>query len=173
MTYEIVGTDRASFVVWGAIELGDHETVFEQVKLRVVLSGRPILFVMRLPSECPIPSPTVREQIYAMMPEFAVHVAQYHVVLEGDGFAAATKRGMLTGLSQFWNRCGVFHVHTTVRQFEQKVPPEWRADATRLLYLAEQRGLLSGPLRPQHHVASSGRWLIAPPTSDSKNHRVA
>jgi hypothetical protein len=173
MTCETVGTDRTLLVVWGIADLGDAERVAQQVRLRIELTGKPILYVMRLPVDCPAPSAEVRRHIAVYMPDLVASVDQYHVILEGDGFAAATKRGVLTGLSRFWQKRGVFHVHSTVQQFERKVSPEWRADVTRLLHLAEQRRLLEGPLPVERVSAGSGRWLINDASGEHKDHRVA
>jgi len=70
--------------------------------------------------------------------------SSYHVVLEGDGFAAAMKRGVLTGLFQLSWRRKTFFVHAKASEVAGHVALEQRATLARLLEAARIRGLL-GP----------------------------
>jgi hypothetical protein len=95
------------------------------------------------------------------MPRMASVCSSYHVVLEGDGFGAAVKRGILTGVFQLGWRRGTFFVHSTVAEVAHNVAPEHRQAVAALLALAAARGLLAGlgpeslspAKRNSHHAA--------------------
>jgi hypothetical protein len=63
-------------------------------------------------------------------------------VLEGDGFGAAMKRGILTGMFQLSWRRKTFFVHAQVAEVASSVPLDRRTDVARLLEAARMRGLL-------------------------------
>jgi hypothetical protein len=160
MACRLIGTDRALLVVWGVPEPSDVDLIAEQIEMRLKLTGKPIFYVTRLPIESPVPSPEIRAHLSRCVLPFSSSCQQYHVIIEGDGFVAASKRAVLMSFSGLRAKCGVFFVHGSVQEFERRVSPEWRADVTRLLHLAEQRGLLAGPMPAEPIVSSSGRWFI-------------
>jgi hypothetical protein len=79
------------------------------------------------------------------MPSIVSICSSYHVVLEGDGFGAAVKRGILTGMFQLSWRRKTFFVHAHVTEVARNVGPEQQRALAALLRLATTRGLLSGP----------------------------
>ncbi|MGC4066896.1 MAG: hypothetical protein QM784_20115 [Polyangiaceae bacterium] len=48
-------------------------------------------------------------------------------------------------------------------EFRHRVPIVWRADAERLLHLAEQRDLLDGPIPLERHEQMSGAYFVGKP----------
>jgi hypothetical protein len=81
------------------------------------------------------------------------------VVLEGDGFGAAVKRGILTGMFQLSWRRKTFFVDATVNEVVRNVDPACHRAVAALLELAATRGLLTG-LAP---------GSLSPPRSPSKH----
>jgi hypothetical protein len=67
------------------------------------------------------------------------------VVLEGDGFGAAVKRGILTGLFQLSWRRKTFFVHSNVNEVARNVGSGQQRTVSAILELAAKRGMLSGP----------------------------
>jgi hypothetical protein len=163
MTCDMVGTDRSLFVAWGTPESEDLERVADQVKLRFELTNSPILYVTRVPDRAPAPSPLVRAQLARLLPSVLERCADYYVVLEGDGFSSAMKRAILLGLFQLTSTRGKLHVYGSVDEFRHRVPSLWRADAERLLHLAEQRDLLEGPIPAERHDQMSGAYFVGKP----------
>jgi len=81
------------------------------------------------------------------MPELVKFWSTYHVVLEGDGFRAAMKRGVLTGLFQLSWRRKTFFVHASTNQVANDVRPAERRALTELLDAARERGWLDVQVR--------------------------
>jgi len=156
MACEIVGTDRTLFVAWGTPQIVDLERALEQLRLRAELTKGLIFYVTRVPSEAPAPEPEVRRHISQRLATVVEHCSQYHVILEGDGFASAVKRGVLLSLFQFTQKRGMFHVHATVQSFRRVIPLEWRAEVTSLLDLAEKRELLEGVIPGERKLGGTG-----------------
>jgi hypothetical protein len=79
------------------------------------------------------------------MPGINSVCSSYHVVLEGDGFGAAIKRGILTGLFQLSWRRKTFFVHSSVSDVARNVGPDEQRAVSAILELAATSELLSGP----------------------------
>ena len=102
----------------------------------------PIVYVTRVPAGAPPPDPQVRSAIARSIPEFAASCSSYHVILEGDGFAAACKRGVLLSLFQLTTDRKKFRVHSRADEILERLDPHARAVATKLLENARKGGLL-------------------------------
>lgn len=107
--------------------------------------GHPVVYVTRVPRNAPPPAGAARARLDELMPGIVSVCSSYHVVLEGDGFGAAIKRGILTGLFQLSWRRKTFFVHASVTEVARNVSPEQQRAVSALLELAAARGLLSGP----------------------------
>jgi hypothetical protein len=90
----------------------------------------------------PAPDAQVRARLEQLLPSLVKACSTYHVVLEGDGFAAAMKRGVLTGMFQLSWRRKTFFVHAKVSEIASCVALEQQAAVTRLLDSARMRGML-------------------------------
>jgi hypothetical protein len=134
------------------------DLVVNRGRLIAQTSGRPIVYIARVPIDAPPPEADARQRMNELMPAFRDICSSYHVVLEGAGFVSAVKRSILAGLMQFgWPR-NTFYVHATPKEVVFKVDKERRRDAEAVLRMAERDGLLeaSGPIDPElSHVARS------------------
>jgi hypothetical protein len=146
MACEIVSTSGGVFVLWGQPTRDDVDRVARTLKEAADLRGRPVLYVTRLPPSAPIPDRDTRHYIETVMPSVAPCFSSYHVVLEGLGFAAALKRGILNSLFQLVWRRKTFFVHATVDQISLSIAPELQADLRDLLARASEEGLLDRKL---------------------------
>lgn len=160
MTCELVGTERALFVAWGTPEVDDVERIIDDVRQRLNGTKGAIFYVTRVPSDAPAPDANVRRRLNQILPTLVEYCASYHVILEGDGFVAAMKRGVLLSLFQLTQKRGLFHVHPSVDAFRLKVPSEWRLEIKRLLELSEERDLLVGPVPNERKGHGSGAFAI-------------
>jgi hypothetical protein len=105
--------------------------------------GHPVVYVTRVPVDAPAPDAKFRAHLEQQMPDLVKSCSTYHVVLEGEGFAAAMKRGVLTGMFQLSWRRKTFFVHAKVDEVASSVPLAQRADVSTLLDAAQRRGLLA------------------------------
>jgi len=144
MACETITTLGAVFASWGEPELADVERIKATVEAAAAASGHPVIYVTRVPLGAPAPSAQVRERLAQAMPELLKMCSTYHAVLEGEGFAAAMKRGVLTGMFQLSWRRKTFFVHAKMSEIASNVPLEQRAVVARLLETAKKHGLL-GP----------------------------
>ena len=142
MACELVTTVGAVFALWGEPELADIERVKTAVETVAAACRHPIIYVTRVPVDAPAPSAQVRERLDHEMPQLLKVCSTYHVVLEGDGFTAAMKRGVLTGMFQLSWRRKTFFVSAKVNEVANNVPPDQRPTVNRLLEAARMRGLL-------------------------------
>jgi hypothetical protein len=145
MACDIIHTDRAVFALWGKPSSADLERVVSRVEMVALGAGQPVVYITRVPSAAPPPDSDVRAQLNEMMPRFVKVCASYHVLLEGDGFLSALKRGILASLLQFGWRNGTFFVHQDMKEVLLKVERGLRPDAQAILDLAARGGLLSAP----------------------------
>jgi hypothetical protein len=133
----------AVFSVWGKPENADVVRVLEELKAASQEAGKPVLYVTRVPVDAPAPEPDVRKHLNGLMPTIVKYCSSYHVVLEGEGFMAAVKRGVLTSLLQpFWRK-RVFYVHATPNGVLGSLPADERDRATHLLKVASEKGHLA------------------------------
>lgn len=144
MACELISTDGAVFALWGVPELPDLERVLAEVAGAAAKCGHPIVYVTRVPVDAPAPDAQFRAHLDQQMPSLLKACSTYHVVLEGEGFAAAMKRGVLTGMFQLSWRRKTFFVHAKVSEVASSVPLTQQADLSKLLASAQRHGLL-GP----------------------------
>ena len=107
--------------------------------------GRPVVYITRVPVNAPPPDAAARARLDVLMPGILSVCSSYHVVLEGDGFGVAVKRGILTGMFQLSWRRKTFYVHASVSDIARYVGPEQQRAVAAILDLAATRELLSGP----------------------------
>jgi len=144
MACELISTHGAVFALWGKPELADVERVMTEVTAAAAKCGHPIVYVTRVPVDAPAPDAQFRAHLDQQMPILLKGCSTYHVVLEGEGFAAAMKRGILTGMFQLSWRRKTFFVHAKIGEVASSVALTQRADLSLLLDAAQRRGLL-GP----------------------------
>ena len=108
--------------------------------------GHPVVYVTRVPMNAPPPDAAARARLDELLPGIVSVCSSYHVVLEGDGFGAAVKRGILTGMFQLSWRRKTFFVHANINDVARQVDHQEQRAVSTILELAATRGLLSGPL---------------------------
>jgi hypothetical protein len=145
MSCEILSIEGAVFVLWGKPTKRDLDRVVDRVELIASASGKPIVFIARIPKNAPAPDDESRAHMNALMPRFIAVCSSYHAVLEGSGFVSAIKRAILAGLLQFGFRNGTFFVHENEKSILGKTERELRPAAESILTLAATRGLLTAP----------------------------
>ena len=144
MACDIFSTQGAVFALWGKPELVDMDRVKAAVEAAAATCGHPVVYITRVPVNAPAPDAQVRAHLDKLMPSILKACTTYHVVLEGEGFGAAMKRGILTGMFQLSWRRKTFFVHAKVAEVAGSVPLNHRAAVSRLLDAAQTRGFL-GP----------------------------
>jgi len=142
---EIVSTRGAVFALWGKPTVEDMDRVRDALKLAADTCGHPVVYITRVPRHAPPPDGAARARLDELMPGIVSVCSSYHVVLEGDGFGAAIKRGVLIGLFQLGWRRKTFFVHATVDEVARNARPDERPLVSAILALAATRGLLSDP----------------------------
>lgn len=145
MACEIISTKGALFALWGRPTPEDMDRVRAALQTAADACGHPVVYVTRVPVNAPPPDAAARARLDKLMPGIISVCSSYHVVLEGDGFGAAVKRGILTGMFQLSWRRKTFFVHATVNEVAPNVGLEQRRAVAAILELAARRGLLSGP----------------------------
>ena len=143
MSCEIVATKGAVFCVWGKPTRRDLDRVDAQLRESAHEFKGPVTYITRVPAEAPAPDSDVRKYLNAAMPRIMESCSTYHVVLEGVGFAAAMKRGILTGLFQLGFRKGAFFVHSSAEEVRAKVENAVRPNVDELLRVAAKKELLT------------------------------
>jgi hypothetical protein len=142
MACELITTPGAVFALWGEPEVADIDKVRFSLETAAATAGHPVIYVTRVPVDAPAPNAQVRAKLDQMMPTLLKVCSTYHVVLEGEGFAAAMKRGVLTGMFQLSWRRKTFFVHAKVTEVATSVGFEQRPAVDKLLDSARVRGLL-------------------------------
>jgi hypothetical protein len=146
MACTIISNEGAVFVLWGKPSKADLERVIDRVELIATASGRPIVYITRVPQSAPPPDAEVRQFLNSLMPRFVKACSTYHVLLEGSGFVSALKRGILASLLQFGWRSGTFFVHENEKGVFAKVERQHRVHVEAILAAAGAKGLLTaGP----------------------------
>jgi hypothetical protein len=145
MACEIITVEGAVFALWGKPTTADLDRVVDSVERMAQATGKPVLYITRVPTAAPAPDPDVRQHLNALMPRFIKSCSGYHVLLEGSGFVSAIKRAVLASLLQFGWRNGTFFVHESEKGVLAKVERASRPDVEAILELARKRGLLTAP----------------------------
>lgn len=150
MACEFLAGEGVIFSVWGEPTVADIDNGMLCLEMIYEKTRAPILYITRVPSNAPAPDARVRQHLYSKMSLITAKCDAYHVVLEGSGFLAAMKRGVLVSIFQISHRRNTFFVHSSVDEIVQKVSPERRPAVRSVLRRAEAQGLLSGiPARPK------------------------
>jgi len=155
MPVEIIESTGAMFVLWGRPNPIDVARLSERLHAAVARNAGPILYVTRVPAGAPAPDASTRKHLNAAMPLTAECCSSYHVVMEGTGFGAAVKRGVLLSLFQLTQRRGLFHVHANCDDLLRHVSTEEAATVRNLLNRARSQGLLDG--HPLASLAPRGK----------------
>ena len=142
MACEIVSTQGAVFALWGKPERLDFDRVIDALQSAANAVGHPVLYLTRVPIDAPAPDAEARARLSELMPGITAVCSSYHVVLEGDGFAAAMKRGILTGLFQLNWRRKTFFVHASVEDVAKHVTGNDQRALTAILRAAAANQLL-------------------------------
>src|SRR3954463_8588530 len=142
MACKLITTGGGVFALWGKPEIVDIDRVMAGLEAAAASCGHPVVYVTRVPTNAPAPDANVRAYLERLMPRLVKACSTYHVVLEGDGFGAAMKRGILTGMFQLSWRRKTFFVHATVTEVASSVPLEQRLAVSKLLEAARHRDLL-------------------------------
>ncbi|RYZ09838.1 MAG: hypothetical protein EOO73_02860 [Myxococcales bacterium] len=145
MPCQILTTRGAVFVLWGQPLPADMDEVQAAVEAAAAACGHPVVYVTRVPVNAPAPDAGARARLNEVMPSLMKACSTYHVVLEGEGFGAAMKRGILTGVFQLSWRRKTFFVHADTSEVAPALSDERRATVRHLLVTAERRGLLGAP----------------------------
>lgn len=157
MACKIISSEGAVFALWGRPTLADIDEVLRQVRSAANASGRPVVYITRVPVDAPPPESDVRQRLNEAMPDIRAVCASYHVILEGDGFLSAVKRAMLASLMQFGWQKDTFFIHATPKQVMIKVRRDYRDAVETLLVSAERQGLLSAPAPDETPHAAFGK----------------
>lgn len=146
MACYIVQTRGAVFALWGEPEPQDATKVLEAIKKAQAETGGKVLYVTRVPAGAPTPSSPARQAMNRILPDVIDACSSYHVVLEGDGFLAAFKRGVLLGLLQPVWKPRLFYVHATCSDVLRDVTTAEVSCASELLRAADKAGIIKGTL---------------------------
>jgi hypothetical protein len=131
------------FALWGKPTKWDADRVTEQLTRLYAEAGRQIIYIARIPDSAPAPDADVRKYMDGLMPKFVECCSTYHVILEGKGFVAALKRGVLVSLFQIGWRRGTFFVHASSNEVVHKLPKAQHAEVADVLERARIAGFLS------------------------------
>lgn len=146
VTCRIIRTTGAVFCIWGTPEPGDVTRVIDELEKAVEAFGEPVVYITRVPENAPAPDAAVRKELDRVMTRITQLCSSYHVGMEGSGFIAAMKRGVLTSLLQpIWRR-RMFYVHPTCGDALEVLEGAQRAHASELLAAARRMGLLTRSL---------------------------
>lgn len=158
MACQIVKTKGAVFSVWGKPEVADMDQLLSAVESAARETGGPVVYVTRVPAGSPAPEGAAKQRLDQLFPRLLAHCSSYHVVIEGEGFVAAFKRGVLTNLLQpFWRK-RMFFVHARCSDIKNKLLPHEKQAVETVLYLAEDNGLVAGSLLPHQHASLKTRY---------------
>jgi len=146
MSCELITTRGGVFALWGKPELADIERVKAAIEGAAAMCGHPVVYVTRVPGSAPAPDAQFRARLDQLMPSLLKACSTYHVVLEGDGFGAAMKRAILTGMFQLSWRRKTFFVHAQASDIANSVALELRPTVGKLLEAARLRHLLGTPV---------------------------
>jgi hypothetical protein len=143
MAAEFINGDGVVFCVWGVPERNDFDQLRQELLTSYAKVAGGVVYVARVPADAPAPDAPVRSYLNAMIPSFVPLFCSCHVVLEGSGFMAAMKRGVLVSLFNIGKQRNMYFVHSSTADVEWKVPVNRQAALRRVLTKAEATGLLS------------------------------
>jgi hypothetical protein len=147
MALDIVSVRGAVFALWGLPTKQDMDRILAALQAEVQECGHPVIYISRVPTGQHAPNAEVRKHLSQLTPMLAQAISSSHIVLEGEGFAAALKRGVLTGIFQLTPRRTSFFVHAVASEVPHSLDSALARVAQQLLEVAKARGLLdaTGP----------------------------
>jgi cytosine/adenosine deaminase-related metal-dependent hydrolase len=145
MSCETVDMPGAMFCLWGTPQLSDLDRLLVSIRASFAAARGPIVYVTRIPANAPPPESHVRGAIARAVPELTTMCSSYHVILEGDGFAAACKRGVMLSLVQLSAERKKFRVHAHADEVLKTLQDPFRETAAKLLEEVRKQGLLDRP----------------------------
>ena len=146
MACDIITTRGAVFTLWGKPTVADVERVRVALENAAEECGHPVVYITRIPTTAPPPDAVVRARLNELMPRISEVCSSYHVVLEGDGFSAAIKRGILIGFFQLGWQSKLFFVHATVNEVASNVSLACKPVVRAIVETARVQGLLTRSL---------------------------
>jgi hypothetical protein len=170
MACEFLTGDGVVYCVWGRPKIKDMNDLVMHLEAAVEAAGRPAVYITRVPVDAPAPDAKVRQYLNSLMPRITALCSTYHVVLEGAGFIAALKRGVLVSLFQIGNKRGMFFVHADVDEVVRSIQAERQLAVRALLIRADSRGLLRGRT-PESISPRSKRRRDLPSTSGVRSNQ--
>jgi hypothetical protein len=77
-----------------------------------------------------------------IMPEVLASCSSFHVILEGDGFVAALKRGVMLSIFQMCRQRGILFVHSNCEEVHKHIDQRKGMALKHLLQRARDLGML-------------------------------
>lgn len=155
MACETIEHDGIFFALWGRPTIEDFQQVLSGIRQVVERRGKPVTYVSRVPHGAPPPDADVRRYVAQIMPEVLSSCSAFHVVLEGDGFVSALKRGVMVSIFQICRQRGTLFVHSSCDDVFKHVD-DGQLPGLRLLFRrAREKGMLQrmptslAPARPK------------------------
>lgn len=145
MATEFITGEGVVFCVWGKPAKSDIDQLFQHLQKASRRIPESVVYITRVPVDSPPPAGEVRAYLDSLMPIMTPWFSSVHVVLEGTGFVAAMKRGVLLSLFQIGGRRNTFFVHATTDDVLRKVNAAKQSTVRLALQRAKGRGLLSCP----------------------------
>ena len=146
MACTIVSVPGALFTLWGTPPVEDLQCVSAEMQAAVERAGRPILYVARVPPRAPAPDAAARKYLNGMLAQFVASCSSFHAVVEGSGFGAAFKRGVLLSAFQLNWAQHKFYVHANMEQVLDVLDGRARPVAAAIIASAGGKGLLQQEL---------------------------
>jgi hypothetical protein len=142
MSVEILSAPGAILTIWGKPTRSDIDQVAAKLKDAARAMGAPVFYVTVVPEDAPNPDPEVQRYLNSQLKSLEASCSCYHVVLEGEGFVPALKRGVLLTIFQFIRRRKFFFVHANSVELLKNLSPPQASLATRLFSDAKRLGFL-------------------------------
>lgn len=142
MACETIEQEGLFLAVWGRPTKDDFDRILTGIRQAVERTGKPVIYVARVPHGAPPPDGEVRRYIAQIMPEVLASCSTFHVVLEGDGFVAALKRGVMLSIFQICKQRGTLFVHSRCEEVFKYIDDQKQQPLRQLLQRARDRGML-------------------------------
>lgn len=156
MACDIITAKGAVFAVWGHPTVRDIDEVMDALRSTASRWSSSVTYITRVPNDSPAPDPVVRRHLNSIMHDALHYCSSYHVVLEGEGFVAAFKRGVLVSLTQLTPRRGTFFVHSHVSEVVSCVSKLAQRNVVNVLQMAAAQGLLLTGMQSQWPMGAGG-----------------
>lgn len=158
MACETIEHEGLFFALWGKPSKDDFDRILTGIRRVVEKTGKPTIYISRVPPGAPPPDAEVRRYVGQIMPEVLSSCSSFHVVLEGDGFVAALKRGVMLSIFQICRQRGTLFVHSTCEEVSRHIDEKKIASLNVLLRRARDLGMLDRtpatvvPPNPDHFI---------------------